>query len=243
VGAHSNRLSFGADSRFASELIQNVTSYNSSELVVLSWPKMKSCYFDLRPNSSAGYGANSPSILLNSTVRSTPITIGLADLSTTPTATSSPSSSLPATAASSTSSSTSSPPSSGSSNKNSHTGIGVGVGVGLGAAAVIAFVGFAIVYFFRRRSRNMARGAAVPDHDSQSDSQKWQWQQPPDHGVYMQPVNQKPHEMAAENMHELPADPGAHEMSHEGYDAAGGGAQQPKKEWRFSWEANQTPRA
>ncbi|KAH8600684.1 hypothetical protein B0O99DRAFT_736732 [Bisporella sp. PMI_857] len=44
------------------KIVERVHPFNSSALVLLNWTDVDDCYFNLRPNTSTGFGANSPHI-------------------------------------------------------------------------------------------------------------------------------------------------------------------------------------
>lgn len=120
---------------FLSERVQNVPPFNGSQLVQLEWD-LPVCNFDLRPNSSAGFGANSPTIEVLPTPRAQPTTIGLAQSTAIGGLIS----------ASNDASITTSPDS--SSNLSSGATAGIGVGVALGAVAILVVGG---CFLLRRR--------------------------------------------------------------------------------------------
>lgn len=190
------------NSTFNTGLVQNVTLYNPSELVTIDWPHMSSCYFDLRPNKTAGNGANGSTFVINSTARATPITIGHHFPFSTSTSTPAPTT-LSA-------SSDALPKKSGGSN-----GKAIGVGVAVGLAVVIA-TGLGIFFFCRRRKAQ--QGSMIPDRDS--DVHKWhQGGQHNGSYVYMQPMSgkkQASQELASKvPTHELPAGDGRSNEVHE----------------------------
>ncbi|KAI9646014.1 hypothetical protein NHQ30_005452 [Ciborinia camelliae] len=57
----------------------SVKAFNGSAPINFKWLGGSPCWFDLRPNSSAGHGANSPQFLIDQNKRATPVTLGLED--------------------------------------------------------------------------------------------------------------------------------------------------------------------
>ncbi|KAF7879459.1 hypothetical protein EAF04_000655 [Stromatinia cepivora] len=148
-----------------------VKAYNGTAPINFRWLGGSPCWFDLKPNSSGGLGANSPHFTVEQTKRAMPITLGL-DSATTSTTTSTTATSTPTTssdgsaatttaASSSTvssdaSSNTTSPNSAANSNSNNTPtgglsgGAKAGIGIGI---AIIALLALAAGFFFWRRKR------------------------------------------------------------------------------------------
>ncbi|KAE9374309.1 hypothetical protein N431DRAFT_481549 [Stipitochalara longipes BDJ] len=187
------------------EAVQRVTPYNGSQLVQLVWEGVASCNFDLRPNTTAGNGANSPNFIVLPTARAQPTTVGLG----TPASTSSGAATTTGAGDSSTSD-TGTPVPSSSGGLSSGAKAGIGVGVAVIAIAVIAGLAF---FFLRRRKTTSppAYATSSPANDQQEyyGGRKYQ---PVDSmtgsDVQMQEMNAeptaKPRELSAEVTHELP---------------------------------------
>jgi hypothetical protein len=127
--------------------VQNVTPYNGSQLVDLIWQGIATCNFDLRPNASAGYGANSPSFTVLPTARAVSTTVGLPTATSTSTTTSSASSTPTATASNT---GTAVPFTKSGLSSGAKAGIGVGVAIG-----VIGLLAAGIAFFFLRRRKSV----------------------------------------------------------------------------------------
>ncbi|KAH6684240.1 hypothetical protein B0J14DRAFT_646149 [Halenospora varia] len=124
----------------------SVQPYNASELVLLNFDSVASCYFNLRPNASAGFGANSPTFKYILTQRSQ-TTLGPSE----PTDTSSPTV-------------TATPPTSAPSSDNGGLGTGAKAGIGIGVAlGVIAIVGAIAFFLWRRRRGGGGRSRLNPN--------------------------------------------------------------------------------
>ncbi|KAH8683242.1 hypothetical protein BGZ60DRAFT_215130 [Tricladium varicosporioides] len=113
--------------------------YNASELVLLNFDNVASCYFNLRPNTSTGFGANSPTFKYILTQRSQ-TTLGVSE----PTGTTAP---------------TSVPP---NNNGGLSTGAkaGIGIGVALGVIAIFSMVAF---FLWQRRRGGRGRSHFNPN--------------------------------------------------------------------------------
>lgn len=108
---------------------------NGSHAVLLDYQRVEECYWNIRPNTSLGFGGNSAKITLLSQAGSgTTVGLGLQ----TPTPTSS-SSSTPS-------------PSDGSTSGGLSTGAKAGIGAGIGAVALIAIV--ALIFFLMKKRKN-----------------------------------------------------------------------------------------
>lgn len=151
-----------------------VKAYNGTAPINFRWLGGSPCWFDLKPDSTGGAGANSPHFTVEQTQRATPITLGL--YSTTSTTTSTSATSTPTTssdssaatttaassptassdASSNTSSASTSPTSAANSNNdNAPTGGlsgGAKAGIGIGIT-IIALLALAAGLFFWRRKR------------------------------------------------------------------------------------------
>lgn len=184
-----------------------MSPFNGSELVQLKWPNISSCYFDLRPNTSYGYGANSPSLNVLATAGATPSTISLPDSAST---------NASETGSASSDGTPSSTPSSGSnSGSSSSSGLstgakaGIGVGVALGVILIAAVAGF---WLLRMRK---AKSAANDGAEETKGYQNGQYGQ----ANYVQhtPVQQyheapKPQELSSDASYEMPAGEARHEL-------------------------------
>lgn len=155
--------------------VDYVEPFNGSKTMILDWTDDgPPCWFNLRPNTSTGYGSNSNSWNYEFTQRSH-VTLG-ADITstTTSTTTSEPTSSvtslslLPANPdVTDTPTSSNSDPSSSSSN----TGLSAGAQAGIGVAAGIVGIGFGVlgaVLWVRKRKKQKTVGdsayAGMPAH-------------------------------------------------------------------------------
>jgi hypothetical protein len=153
-----------------------------------------SCYFDLRPNNSAGDSTNSNYIRVLSQARPTPIIVGLNQNSTTIPV--EPTNTVTITAVPS------------SDRMSSGTKIGIGVGLTLGVVMIAAAV---LAAFLLRRRRKVKNQATFQILNVDGDSGKSEWgNEPYGKFVPMQPI---PTEMQAKNppgqvheAHELPSD-------------------------------------
>jgi LPXTG-motif cell wall-anchored protein len=137
------------------EAYQKVTPYSGSQLIQLVWKGVSSCNFDLRPNNTAGNGANSPLFVVLPSAKAVPTTVGLSSPTSTSTAMST------ATGAGDSSGILDTP-----SNNGLNSGAKTGIGVGVAVVAVAVIAGLAFFFLRRRRSKNlpefttMARGNA-----------------------------------------------------------------------------------
>lgn len=163
-----------------SELIQNVPPKNASTLVLLSWPDVTSCYFDLRPSNLAGNSTNSNFIRVLSQARPTPIIVGLnQNSSTIPVE---PTNTVTITAVPS------------SDGMSSGTKIGIGFGVALGVVLIFAA---GLAAFLLRRRRKVKNQAAIQLLNVDDDSWKSEFgNEPQRQFVLMQPI---PMEMQAKS--------------------------------------------
>ncbi|KAL3427191.1 hypothetical protein PVAG01_00700 [Phlyctema vagabunda] len=141
--------------------VQEVEPFNATALAYLNFTSATPCYFNLRPNTSVGFGANGEPFTLINTERS-PTTLGLSSTSSASTATSTSNPSSSTSSAATTSAS--------SSGLSSGAKIGIGVGVSLGAILLIA----AIVGFCCMRRRKNKSGVTdqqqQPAHPTQQPS-------------------------------------------------------------------------
>ena len=181
-----------------------MTPYNGSQLVQLVWAGVSSCNFDLRPNNTAGSGANSPNFIVLPTARVAPTTVGLG----TPASTSSGAAATTGAGDSSTSDSgTSIPPSSGLSN-----GAKAGIGVGVAVVAIAIIVGLAFFFLRRQKVKSPPAYASSSPQNYQQEYYGGRKYEPVDSttgsDLQMQEMNAepmtKPREMSAEVAHELP---------------------------------------
>lgn len=134
--------------------------YNGSTLVLLNFTSSTPCYFNLRPGTVAGQGANGASFVLVDGQRSL-TTVGLSEPLTAPTSTTS--NTPPVSPTSSGSGSTGSTGSTGSSGSSSSglsggASAGIGVGVALGVIALAGAIGFWV--WRRRKARKAAAGGS-----------------------------------------------------------------------------------
>lgn len=191
-----------------SELTSYPPAYNGSKTVYFEWPNAVLCWFDLRPDSSSGNGANSPSFTVLSSERVVSTVLGL------PQATSSPSSTQSSSAATTTAAATTSATSDPKDGGSKHNKTGIIVGTVLSAISAIAFVVFLI---FRRR-KSKANTQYEPARDSPGVDGA-QWRPGTENGgdqIYMKPMEHetvKPQELSTEVTHELYNETVRHEMN------------------------------
>ncbi|KAH8786318.1 hypothetical protein F5882DRAFT_122929 [Hyaloscypha sp. PMI_1271] len=187
------------------EGIQKVAPYNGSQLIPLVWKDVSSCNFNLRPNTTAGNGADSPLFIVLPTARAVPTTVGLGSPAST-------SGTTPTATGEGDSSTSDAPPLNSGLSSGAKAGIGVGVAVGL--LAVLA--GVALFLLQRRKAKNNVVNPTPPPvyaegyYGGISGGQKYQ---PVDStagsDVQMQEMNAdtstaQPGELSAEVAHELP---------------------------------------
>ncbi|KAF8862121.1 hypothetical protein BDZ45DRAFT_723481 [Acephala macrosclerotiorum] len=190
-------------SNTSSELRENVAPFNGSELVQLQWPNISSCYFDLRPNTSYGYGANSPSLNVLATARATPSTISLPDSAPT---------NASETGSASSDGTPSSTPSSGSSSSSGLSAgakAGVGIGVALGVILIAAMAGF---WLLRRRKAKSTANYGAEETKGYQNGQYGQAnyaQQTPVKQYHEAP---KPQELSSDATYEMLAGEARHEL-------------------------------
>ncbi|KAK6584662.1 hypothetical protein PZA11_002886 [Diplocarpon coronariae] len=151
---------------------QFVPANNGSGLVLLSWPDVDSCYFDIRRNKTAKSGVRSHFVQVLSIARPTPIIVGLDQNSTTIPV-------KPTDIATAT----------GHSNG---VKIGIGVGVTLGVVIITA-AGF--VLFFMKRRRKTKKQAQWPPWKVVNDNPN---PYSGDRGAYV-PMESIPSEIAVKN--------------------------------------------
>ncbi|KUJ11606.1 uncharacterized protein LY89DRAFT_228276 [Mollisia scopiformis] len=204
------------DNNLITEVRESVPGFNGSELVQLKWPNISSCYWDLRPNTSYGYGANSPSINVLATSRPEPSTVGLAQVTATGAAETG--------SASSDGTPSSTPSSSSSSGLSTGAKAGIGVGVALGVIIIAAVAGF---FFLRRRKQKTAVAVpntpVSPDYPAYPKNTRWRPQVTPQYreATFAHSPHQeyheahdvpKPQELPSDVKHEMPAGELRHEL-------------------------------
>ncbi|KAI1329079.1 hypothetical protein F5Y16DRAFT_367362 [Xylariaceae sp. FL0255] len=141
--------------------VDEVNPYNSSALISLNWDGDETpCYFDLRPNTTAGYGANSNKFAYNSTERSTQTTAGLPTPTSTTTSASSTSASSASSTAVTTSSAAAPTQSSHVSSPSNDLSTGAAAGIGIGVGLVGIGLGTAVAILLLRRRKGNRRTAA-----------------------------------------------------------------------------------
>jgi hypothetical protein len=155
-----------------------VTPYNASELVFLNFTSDVECWFNLRPNTSAGFGANSDHFTLLAQERSTPITIGL-NSEPPATITAATTSMTMAGGANTQPTTTASGGRAGADTLSTgavETGglsdgakIGLGIGLGVGLSILIA-VAAALLYLRRRDQRHEYSDSKYGDYKLGGDS-------------------------------------------------------------------------
>ncbi|CZR60156.1 uncharacterized protein PAC_10052 [Phialocephala subalpina] len=193
-------------SNHTSELRENVSPFNGSELVQLKCPNISSCYFDLRPNTSYGYGANSPSLNVLATARATPSTVSLPDSASTN------ASETGSASSDGTPGSTPSSYSGSSSGLSTGAKAGIGVGVALGVILIAAAAGFFLLR--RRKTKSAVNGNAgsvppaygVEEVKYPQNEQYGQANYPP------QTPAQQYHEVSSDATYEMPAGEARHEL-------------------------------
>lgn len=201
-----------------------VTAYNGSAPVNFKWLGGSPCWFDLKPNASAGYGANSPHFTVDQNKRATPITLGSEESTSTLTTTTSistptttldnsDSNDVTTTATTATSIPTASSDASTTSTSNSTTstpakstgglsgGTKAGIGIGI---ALVALVALAAGFFFWRRKQAKKPEKAEVD-GSMMDYSKAHAQEPVAFEMY-----------APENQYEMPGTRPVGELSSDG---------------------------
>lgn len=139
---------------------QPAAPFNGSTLVLLNWTSSTPCYFDLRPDTQAGHGANSDSFTLEVDVKGQttaglepPPATSASTTSSTTTSSTATSSSAAGGAGGSAGASSPSTTSSASSGLSAGAAAGIGIGVGL---LVILLAAAAGAWFWRRRKTNSA---------------------------------------------------------------------------------------
>ncbi|KAH8803495.1 hypothetical protein F5884DRAFT_805704 [Xylogone sp. PMI_703] len=209
--------------------VENVEPFNGSQLVQLQW-EQPICWFDLRPNSSAGFGANSPAVTILPTPRARPSTVGLPQsIPSSSTPPSPPASSSPSSTPSSSPSTTATSSNQSSSGLSSGAKAGIGVGVALGVVLVgAAIFGF---FFLRRRKASNSKASATSDRASSPDGiveGKW-----PNYNKVTSPAGvptepPRPQELSSDVAYEMPAGETRQEMSSD--------AVVESDRRRFSWQ-------
>ncbi|KAK2628727.1 hypothetical protein QTJ16_001830 [Diplocarpon rosae] len=119
---------------------QYVPANNGSGLILLSWPNVESCYFDIRRNNTAKNGVRSHFVQVLDAARPTPIIVGLDQNSTT----------IPVGSAGIATAT-------GAPSRNNGAKIGIVVGVVVGVVFITA-AGFAWFFIKKRKSKNQERG-------------------------------------------------------------------------------------
>ncbi|KAH8678275.1 hypothetical protein BX600DRAFT_493572 [Xylariales sp. PMI_506] len=151
--------------------------YNGSTLVLLNFTSSTPCYFDLRPGTAAGQGANSDSFTLVNSQRGA-LTVGLSTTqsptSTTSTTAStstgtSSSSAVPttssATALTTTTSAAPTTTTTAAASGGDKLSTGAAAGIGVGATIAVIGLGAALAWWFwRRRVARKAAAAATDSH-------------------------------------------------------------------------------
>ena len=143
-----------ATNRELEKTVDYVEAFNGSKTMILDWTDDgPPCWFNLRPNTSTGYGSNSNSWGYEFSQRSH-VTLG-ADISSTTTSTTTSSVSLSPASTDVTDTATSDS-SSSSSSSSSSTGLSVGAQAGIGVAAGIVGIGFGVlgaILWMRKRNK------------------------------------------------------------------------------------------
>ena len=143
------------------EGVQDVDAYNASALVDLKFYDSNGlCWFDLRPNSSAGYGDNSPNFQILSEQRATSTTLGLAQPYAAAT-----SSGGGATGTSGTRPTDTADTGDRGLSVGAKAGIGIGVALGVIGIACLA----AAVWYHRRRGKEQGRVREETNAEKESD--------------------------------------------------------------------------
>ncbi|TEY46282.1 hypothetical protein BOTCAL_0317g00020 [Botryotinia calthae] len=167
------------------ESYTTVTAFNGSAPINWRWLGGSPCWFDLKPNASNGYGANSEHFIVNQNQRASPTTLGLplstdsstSTISTSTTASASSDATTTATpnpttssidSSASAASASSSPTQTGlSTNSTPSTGLsgGAKAGIGIGIAIVALLALAAGFFFWRKKQAKKTDYTAYPTSD------------------------------------------------------------------------------
>ncbi|TGO34115.1 hypothetical protein BHYA_0212g00200 [Botrytis hyacinthi] len=171
------------------ESYTTVTAFNGSAPINWRWLGGSPCWFDLKPNASNGYGANSEHFIVNQNQRASPTTLGLplpTDSSTSTTSTSTSISTTTSDSSDATTTATSNPTTSSTSNSASaasasssptQTGLptdstpatglsgGAKAGIGIGIAIVALLALAAGFFFWRKKQAKNAHYTVYPNSE------------------------------------------------------------------------------
>ncbi|KAF7897130.1 hypothetical protein EAF00_005358 [Botryotinia globosa] len=155
------------------ESYTTVTAFNGSAPINWRWLGGSPCWFDLKPNASNGYGANSEHFIVNQNQRASPTTLGLPLPTDSSTSTTSTSTSISTTTSDSSDATTTAIPnpttsstskSASASSSPTQTGLptdstpttglsgGAKAGIGIGIA-IVALLALAAGFFFWRKKQ------------------------------------------------------------------------------------------